>query len=541
MQWIHNLSFRTKLLIPNLLAIAVMIAELALAVSLIHSAEGKLIKNQVTTEMALRNIIETTRDTRVLGQLIRTANLSAGSGHLDARQARTRREALDGLRQKAQVLRTSFKGTALESPAAALAAAADTVRRTALAALAASKTVGAATLVRAQASVAAADALDQAAPVFMRQLDRSAADQLAAEKSSVRNGIALLLVLVGIIIVVLGIIAYLLIRLTTRPLATAVQASESLANGDLSIEVKVLGRDETGRLMQAIQNMTGRLRETIRKLQTTAVDAGGSAQQVATATEVISQGATEQAASVEETSASTEELSASVNQNADNARAAEANAGRVSEKAEQAAQATGDALEAIRTIAKKIGLVDEIASQTNLLALNAAIEAARAGESGKGFAVVAEEVRKLAERSRSAAQEINALAGATVGKAENTTGLIQGMLEDIRKNRDLTQEIAAASAEQSTGLAQITAAISQINQAVQQNAQAANQLAATAGTLRHQAEEISHQVGFFRLPGSAPNALAPSSSSMPQNAPPAPPRPHPSELAGDKEADFVSF
>ncbi len=540
MQWIHNLGFRTKLFIPNLLAIAAMIAGLALAVYMIHSVEGRMLKLHATTETAMIDIVAVSHDTRVLGQLIRAANFSASSGQLSARQARARREALADLPRRIQSLRTVFKGTSLDARADSLATAADTARRTAIAALAASKSVGAAALLRAQASAAAGNAFDKAAQTFMGQLDRFIAARVAAERASVRDNIALLLVLAGIMIVVLLGIAYLLSRLITRPLATAVRVSESLANGDLGAEVRVLGRDEMSRLMQSIQNMTARLRETIRKLQATAVDAGGSAQQVAAATEVISQGATEQAASVEETSASTEEMSASVNQNADNARAAETNAVRVAEKAEQAAQATEGALEAIRTIAKKIGLVDEIASQTNLLALNAAIEAARAGESGKGFAVVAEEVRKLAERSRSAAQEINALAGETVGKAENTTGLIQGMLDDIRKNRDLTQEIAAASEEQSTGLSQITTAIAQINQAVQQNAQTANQLAATAGTLRHQAEEITHQVGFFRLPGSEPNAPAPS-ASMPRNAPPAPPRPHPSELAADREADFVSF
>jgi methyl-accepting chemotaxis protein len=231
---------------------------------------------------------------------------------------------------------------------------------------------------------------------------------------------------------------------------------------------------------------------------------------VSATAQALSQGTGEQAASVEETTSSLEEMSASITQNAESARQTEATAKEGARNAEESGNAVAETVDAMKAIAERIGIVEEIAYQTNLLALNAAIEAARAGEHGKGFAVVATEVRKLAERAQTAAREIGALAGSSVKVAERSGKLIIELVPIIQKTAELVQEVAAASAEQSAGVSQVSKAMGQVDQVTQRNASAAEELSSTAEEMSSQAESLQRLMGSFALPdaGPSPHVLA---------------------------------
>jgi methyl-accepting chemotaxis protein len=196
-------------------------------------------------------------------------------------------------------------------------------------------------------------------------------------------------------------------------------------------------------------------------------------------------------------------MSASISQNTENAKVTDGMAAKAAKEATEGGAAVKETVSAMKQIAGKIGIIDDIAYQTNLLALNAAIEAARAGEHGKGFAVVAAEVRKLAERSQVAAQEIGELAGDSVMQAETAGKLLDAMVPSINKTSDLVQEITAASEEQTAGVGQINTAMNQMNQITQQNASASEELAATAEEMSGQAEQLQELMAFFKLAGGA--------------------------------------
>lgn len=314
--------------------------------------------------------------------------------------------------------------------------------------------------------------------------------------ASSRNTIILVIVA---LLVTISLMAIWLVRSITGPLSAAVRAATSLAEGDLTVKVEADSRDEMGLLLKAMKEMVEKLTATISEVNVTSEALNQAAGQVSSTAQSLSQSASEQAASVEETSASIEQMSGSINQNTDNARQTDTMASNASKQASDGGQAVKETVEAMKKIADKIGIVDDIAYQTNLLALNAAIEAARAGEAGKGFAVVAAEVRKLAERSQMAAQEIGQVASSSVILAERAGNLLDEMVPTIRKTSDLVQEIAAASKEQTTGVAQINAAMGQLNQATQQNASASEELAATAEEMGSQSGQLQELMSFFRL------------------------------------------
>ena len=309
-----------------------------------------------------------------------------------------------------------------------------------------------------------------------------------------------LMITLSVIAVILGAgFAFFIARSISRPLNEAVEVANALAEGDLTVKVEAVSRDEVGQLLSAMHNMVGKLSQIIGEVRGAADNLSSASEQVSATAQSLSQGASEQAASVEEISSTLEQTTASVNQNTENARVTDGIAAKAATEAGDGGKAVKDTVEAMKSIAEKIGIIDDIAYQTNLLALNAAIEAARAGDHGKGFAVVAAEVRKLAERSQVAAQEIGELAGSSVKLAEKAGTLLDEIVPSIRKTSDLVQEIASASQEQAGGVTQINQAVGQLSQATQQNASASEELAATAEEMGSQAEQLQGLMQFFRV------------------------------------------
>jgi methyl-accepting chemotaxis protein len=283
--------------------------------------------------------------------------------------------------------------------------------------------------------------------------------------------------------------------------------------GDMTETITKSYQGDFDLLKQAINNTVSKLTETINEVNHSTDSLASATQQISATAQSLSQASSEQAASVEETTASVEQMSASITQNTENAKVTDSMAGKAAKEATEGGQAVSSTVEAMKKIAGKIGIVDDIAYQTNLLALNAAIEAARAGEHGKGFAVVAAEVRKLAERSQVAAQEIGELATSSVSMAEKAGKLLDEIVPSINKTSELVQEIASASSEQSTGVGQINGAMGQLNQTTQQNASASEELAATAEEMSGQTEQLQKLMTFFKLNGAGAKGIAPVQQS----------------------------
>ncbi len=288
----------------------------------------------------------------------------------------------------------------------------------------------------------------------------------------------------------------------------AAEVAQRVSEGDLTVNITTRGGD-TSSLLYAMKSMVAKLSEIITAVRSSADSLASASEQISATAQSLSQSSSEQAASVEETTASIEQMTASISQNTENAKVTDSMANKAAREATEGGQAVGSTVEAMKKIAGKIGIVDDIAYQTNLLALNAAIEAARAGEHGKGFAVVAAEVRKLAERSQVAAQEIGELASSSVSMAEKAGKLLDEMVPSINKTSDLVQEIASASSEQSSGVAQINSAMGQLNQTTQQNASSSEELAATAEEMSSQTEQLQNVMTFFKLDNTGTQGITP--------------------------------
>ena len=321
-------------------------------------------------------------------------------------------------------------------------------------------------------------------------------DDVEAQISSLRWQIVIPTVIVMALIV---LVVILVIRSMVKPLVEAVEVSNRMAKGDLTKDISVHSQDEVGQLSNAMANMLRELRRVVGEVQEASEQVAAGSEELSSAAVELSQGASDQAASVEEVSASMEEMTSSIGQNAENAQTTNSMTNQAAQDTGQGGDAVAKTVEAMKQIADKILIVEEIARQTNLLALNAAIEAARAGEHGKGFAVVAAEVRKLAERSGTAASEISELSSSSVQVAEEAGNLLGKIVPDIEKTAELVQEIAAASREQETGSDQVNLAIQQLDKVIQQNASASEEVASTSEELSGQAVQLQQVIRFFKL------------------------------------------
>ncbi len=373
----------------------------------------------------------------------------------------------------------------------------------------------------------------------LTRLNNELAQHSAAESAAVYRSVRAWMtgMVVGGLAVSIAL-ALLLSRVITRPVERLVAGLGQIARGDLSVRVAVEGRDEIGALSTAansmaealdqkarlalqigegdlrhevtlasdkdtlglaLQKMIANLRDVVANVRSAAENVAAGSEEMTATAQTLSTGSSAQAASVEEVSASTEESSASIRQNAEAARQTE----KISTKAAQDAATAGESVSrtatAMKDIAQKISIIEEIARQTDLLALNAAIEAARAGEHGKGFAVVASEVRKLAERSQTAAAEISTLSASSVAIAETAGAMLDHLVPDIRRTAELVKEITVASDEQSGGMGQINRAVQELDKVVQQNASAAEEMASSSEELASQAEQLQSAIEFFRV------------------------------------------
>lgn len=311
-------------------------------------------------------------------------------------------------------------------------------------------------------------------------------------------------------------ISLFMIKSINRSIHQASEIVKKLAGGDLTVDITVRSRDEIGHVLENIKIMVAKLKEVITAVSAASQNIASASLQMSDSSGQMSQGTTQQAASAEEVSVSMEQMTSTIGQNTDNAQQTEKIALQAAQEIVAGSNAVIETVSSMKQIASKIAIMGEISRQTNLLALNAAVEAARAGESGKGFSVVAAEVRKLAERSQIAAQEIDSLSYKGVSLAEKSGNLLGQIVPSIEKTSRLVQEISASSVEQNAGAIQVSTALQQLNEVVQQNAAAAEEMAASAEELSVQAGQLKETIAFFKT-DNVPTENIPTSSLSKKN------------------------
>lgn len=333
-------------------------------------------------------------------------------------------------------------------------------------------------------------------------VDHAMADAEEQERLMVttQSRLEIVIILAGVFAMALGLAtAFGITRSVTRPVDEAVLLTETLAQGDLTRRIEVKGNDEVSHMLSAMSRMNSEWGKVIAGIRTISANVGSGSQQTASSAQQLSQGASEQAVAAQQVSSSIEQMTANIRQNAENAQQTERIALKAAIDVEMGGEAVSQTIDAMKEIAGRIVVIEDIARQTNMLALNAAIEAARAGEHGKGFAVVAAEVRKLAESSQAAAAEITKLADLSVSISEQAGSMLAQLVPDIQKTAELVQEISASSVEQDRGAEQISRSIIQLDYIIQQNASASEEMASTAEELSSQAEQMQEAVSFFQI------------------------------------------
>lgn len=322
------------------------------------------------------------------------------------------------------------------------------------------------------------------------------------------TSITFMIVIILIAIVLAIVFGLIISRSITIGIGKGVGFAEVVSQGDLTIEVEpafLARKDEIGALARAMDTMKTKLKEVISNVLVGSENILSASLQMSNTSQEMSQGATEQASSAEEVSSSMEEMAANIQQNTDNAQGAEKISIQGAEKIRKSNEAAQMSIVSMREIADKVGIISDIAFQTNILALNAAVEAARAGEQGRGFAVVAAEVRKLAERSKVAAEEISRISTTGVKISDEAGKMLEQVVPEIQKTAKLVQEIAAASIEQNSGADQVNSALQQLNQVTQQNAAASEEMATASEELASQAEQLKEIISYFRIDSDSKN------------------------------------
>lgn len=334
---------------------------------------------------------------------------------------------------------------------------------------------------------------------YVDDIDKIVAEKKAEQKELIRNTIFSLVSIITILLLFSALFSYIIGKRITHPMISLIKKTEIISEGNLAVTFETHQKDEVGQLSKALKNMTEKLSEVVTSVMDGANSVAAASQQISNAAQMLSQGANEQASSVEEVSSTMEEITSNIQQNTDNANQTEKISATALEKMREVNGNVEQAVHATKRISEKISIINDIAFQTNILALNAAVEAARAGAEGRGFAVVASEVRKLAEHSKTAADEIVTLAkdGITLSEVAGSTSL--NMLPEMEKTSGLVKEITAASIEQANGVNQVNSAIQQLNNITQQNAAASEQMATSAEELNSQAEQLKDMIRFFKV------------------------------------------
>ncbi|GAB7021860.1 methyl-accepting chemotaxis protein [Salidesulfovibrio brasiliensis] len=323
---------------------------------------------------------------------------------------------------------------------------------------------------------------------------------------AIRQGYVLSGIGTAVAFIVIAIVIFFMRRLVVAPVSEGMNAAGMMARGDLTQDIESDSPNELGNLMRSLASMIEALRTVVYQVKSSAEMVAAGSEEVSASAEEMADSSTEQASSVEEVAASVEEMSANITQNLHTVERTRDIAVRTAKDATEGGEAVKQTVKAMRDIADRTSIIEEIARQTNLLALNAAIEAARAGEHGKGFAVVAAEVRKLAERSGVAANEISDLTGNSLQVAEKAGSMLEKVVADIKTTEELVQEVTAASQDQQSAAEQISTAIGHLDMAVQKNTSFSEELSATAQELSAQAVQLQEAMEFFTVNGHSPQA-----------------------------------